>query len=92
MARSMAYLWFALCIVLIGCTSRDIIADARTCGEGPECKELWDKVRRKDDRDAKKEREAAPCPSGYVKYTTRHRSSCVSQDEIRRLMREMGHY
>lgn len=46
--------------LLMGCTSqKEMYAEARECGGGPECRELWERLDRYEDRMTKREAERA---------------------------------
>lgn len=65
----------------------DLWATATACGNGPECKELWAEVNRREAAILRREREnASPCPKGYVYMTDNWRGNyCITQEQLRQL-------
>lgn len=87
---------FAL-LALAGCANHDYLALAKACGNGPECKEYWEKWNKIEDRKAQKEREEAPTKAcnqaGGVMYCEKmigeQRCQCINRKDLQRILQSV---
>lgn len=80
-------LFFLLALASCVPTTKELRDAARSCGEGPECFDLWEKVRDREDRIAEREREEnLRCPRGQVMYEDWTGVTCISQTELRHIL------